>query len=371
MALNKNLHIVSFDVPYPADYGGVIDIFYKIQALSQEGIQIYLHVFEYGRQRNAILNDFCKEVYYYKRNTSVLNGFGLTPYVVKSRIQKQLIENLKRVEAPILFEGLHTTYAIKKKLFKDRKVLVRMHNVEHLYYKQLANTEKNMMKKFYYHVEALKLKRYERILHDCDQILSISEKETSYFTKTYGDKVRFLPAFHPNKKLKELSKKGFFALYHGNLNINDNLQAAHFFIDIFKTLPFPLVIAGLSNDKKLLTRVDQFKNISFIPIANDSELQELFYRAHVNVLFSNIDTGVKLKLINALFQSRYVLANDKMIDGSGLASLCISANNKKEVMNQVLKIIEQDYSEKEIMKRKEILSQYSNEKNAATIVSLL
>ena len=25
----KGINVVSFDVPYPADYGGVIDVFYK------------------------------------------------------------------------------------------------------------------------------------------------------------------------------------------------------------------------------------------------------------------------------------------------------------------------------------------------------
>jgi len=46
--LVKKLHIVSFDVPYPANYGGVIDVFYKLKALHSLGIEIYFHVFEYG-----------------------------------------------------------------------------------------------------------------------------------------------------------------------------------------------------------------------------------------------------------------------------------------------------------------------------------
>ena len=46
----KHLHIVSFDVPWPANYGGVIDVFYKVKALSAKGIRIHLHAFEYGRE---------------------------------------------------------------------------------------------------------------------------------------------------------------------------------------------------------------------------------------------------------------------------------------------------------------------------------
>ena len=44
---NSELNIVSFDVPYPPDYGGAIDIYYKIATLNNLGIKIYLHCFQY------------------------------------------------------------------------------------------------------------------------------------------------------------------------------------------------------------------------------------------------------------------------------------------------------------------------------------
>lgn len=33
----KRLHIISFNIPYPPNYGGVIDVFYKLEALSGNG----------------------------------------------------------------------------------------------------------------------------------------------------------------------------------------------------------------------------------------------------------------------------------------------------------------------------------------------
>ena len=64
---SKHLHIISFDVPYPTNYGGVIDVYYKMKALHQQGIKIHLHCFEYGRAEAKILEDICEKVYYYKR----------------------------------------------------------------------------------------------------------------------------------------------------------------------------------------------------------------------------------------------------------------------------------------------------------------
>ena len=141
-------------MPYPPTYGGVIDVFYKIQALAENNVDIYLHVFSYGRKNQAILNKYCKEVNYYKRNTSPFMAMGILPYLVKSRKSKELINNVKRIEAPILFEGLHTTHILKRKLFADRKIFVRTHNIEHQYYLQLSKNETNIFKKFYFRIEA-------------------------------------------------------------------------------------------------------------------------------------------------------------------------------------------------------------------------
>ena len=68
--VNK-LHIVSFDVPFPTNYGGVIDVFYKLKALHKQGVEIYLHVYEYGIGEQKELLNYCKEVFYYPRNSFI------------------------------------------------------------------------------------------------------------------------------------------------------------------------------------------------------------------------------------------------------------------------------------------------------------
>jgi hypothetical protein len=369
--LTNKLHIVCFDVPFPPTYGGVMDVFYKIRSLSESGIQIYLHVFQYGRQEQIELTKYCEKVNYYPRKTTFVNNIGFLPYIVKSRSNEDLIKNIKAVEAPILFEGLHTTLALKGNIFEGRKTLVRTHNIEHLYYNYLAKTESNIFKKLFYKMEAAKLKYYERILKRCDHILSISRNETKYFKLKYGSGTEYLPAFHPNESIYPLTKKGYFALYHGNLAIDDNLNAALYLINCFKTLDYPLVIAGQSDNKKLHAQIDAFKNISFIPLKDEQHLLELFHRAHINVLFSFQQSGIKLKLINALFQGRYAVANSNMTEGTGLEELCHIANDKNEIRTTILKLIDLDFSDEEIAKRKQVLVDFSNKKNAQKIIDLL
>ena len=46
----REIHIVCFDVPHPPDYGGVIDIYYKVKSLHELGIKVHLHCYQYGSQ---------------------------------------------------------------------------------------------------------------------------------------------------------------------------------------------------------------------------------------------------------------------------------------------------------------------------------
>ncbi len=41
--MDLHLHIIAFDIPFPPDYGGVIDVYYKIKTLSEAGVRIHLH----------------------------------------------------------------------------------------------------------------------------------------------------------------------------------------------------------------------------------------------------------------------------------------------------------------------------------------
>ena len=92
--MDKHLHIINFTVPYPADYGGVIDLFWKLPALQAQGVKIHLHCFDYGRGKQTELNKYCTSVNYYERSSG-LKGFNLNlPYIVSSRKNETLFNNL-------------------------------------------------------------------------------------------------------------------------------------------------------------------------------------------------------------------------------------------------------------------------------------
>ena len=120
--MKKHLHIISLNVPYPADYGGVYDLFYKLPALQHEGVKIHLHCFTKDRTEQSELNKYCEEVFYYQRNTGRTGLSSKLPYIVASRINKDLTQRLLKDNYPVLMEGVHCTAITNDKRFANRKI---------------------------------------------------------------------------------------------------------------------------------------------------------------------------------------------------------------------------------------------------------
>lgn len=129
--MEKYLNIIAFNIPWPANYGGIIDVYYKIKALHQCGVKIILHCFEYERAHSPELEAICEKVFYYKRHTGLRTNITLLPYNVYSRKHPELIANLLKNDYPILFEGLHCCYYINDP---------RLHNRKRFTGKQISNT---------------------------------------------------------------------------------------------------------------------------------------------------------------------------------------------------------------------------------------
>ena len=104
---------ISYPLMSPsANYGGVIDVFYKIKSLHQEGVGVILHCFHYGRKKSEVLESLCEKVYYYQRKMNWL-GFFQNALIVCSR-KTRAKQNLLKDDFPIIFEGIHTTASISR-----------------------------------------------------------------------------------------------------------------------------------------------------------------------------------------------------------------------------------------------------------------
>ncbi len=366
------LHIISFDVPLPANYGGVIDVWYKIKALRELGVEITLHAFTYGRTPAQELNQYCKKVYYYERSSSWLHGLAAKPYIVLSRANRQLLENLQNDEAPILFEGLHSCAFLDAPELKHRLKIVRTHNIEHDYYEALARVESNWIKSLYFKREARKLKVFESVLKHAQHIIAISPADTKQLQTRYKN-VKHVMAFHAYSTVTAQEGKGDYCLYHGNLAVGENNEAALFLIrEVFASGKHRLIIAGNNPCPTLKNAVAEHKNIELRSDISTAEIDNLIANAQINVLPTFQATGIKLKLLAALFQGRHCLVNDHMIANTGLESVCEHANTGTEWRSAVDRLMNEPFATEQLQLRQTILgSSFSNLANAQKIKALL
>jgi len=366
MTSAKDIHIVSFNVPYPADYGGVIDVYYKLKALAALGVRVHLHCYQYGRAASPELDKVCHKVYYYKRRIFKDPYFTREPYIVATRNTPEILQNLLKDNFPIIFEGLHCCHYLSHPDLKNRMKIVRMHNIEHIYYRSLARIERNIFKKYFFYSEASRLKSFEKVLECADYIAAISSDDYQSLRKKF-DNVIYLPAFHANNKVTATKGKGEFALYHGNLGVGENNEAALYLTrEVFKNLNYPLIIAGMNPSKELRKAVEDSPNINLLPKAGTGEISSLISEAHINILPTFQNTGMKLKLINVLFQGRHCIVNDSMVHHTGLEPLCHIARNPKDTREILLKLKDIIFPDEEIERRQSYLSvHFNNERNAA------
>lgn len=370
MSLTK-LHIVSFDIPFPADYGGVMDVYHKIRHLHALGVKIHLHCFQYHRKPADKLNAFCKTVSYYPRKRSVKYLFNNEPFIVASRKNKALLNALIHDDAPVLFEGIHTSGFLTHELLRGKYCVVRTHNVEHEYYEQLAEAESNLFSKWYLRREAFKLRRYEPVLQQAHALAAISPKDTLYYQSINPNTV-FIPPFHPEDVVEVQTGLGNYALYHGNLHIAENHLAAMYLLKhVFSKINYPLIIAGRNPRPELIRMAGSLAHVKLISSVSNDEMKKLIREAQIHVLPTFQATGIKLKLLHALYTGRHCLVNPKMVAGTGLESLCHQAETADEWIAWIEKLSQRTFSESEFEKRKTVLEDdYSNRKAAIRLMQL-
>ena len=379
MEKRKKIHIVCFQTPYPADYGGAIDVYHKAKALKDAGCHVVLHCFEYGgRGYNDALLRIADEVFMYKRKTGLLQFLSFVPYIVKTRTSDSLLHNLLKDDAPILFEGTHTTALLNAPKLKHRKKFLRMHNIESEYYLQLGRASTSLIKKIFFFVESFKLRHYESRLKSADVIFAITEKDKAFLISLLpACKAVLLPCFHNGDCTEQspaVAEDGKYILYNGNLGVEENARAVHYLMD--RVVPLTgqaqWVFAGGKPHKSLVKKAESLEKVTIKSYPSDAEMDALIRGAAANVLITFQATGIKLKLLNALYKGGHCIVNDAMVESTGLADLCIVANSPQAIAAAIDEALRKPLAASELADRQAWLHRlYDNDNSIRVLLDFL
>ena len=367
--MGKEMHIVFLDNPLPADYGGAIDMYFKAKALKELGYSLTLHVFEYGRERQDSLNEL-GQVFYYKRKRSFSSLFSLMPFIVKTRQSKQLISRLLKDSNPVLLEGIHSCFYLDALKKEGKKVIVRTHNIEHNYYRSLMSTA-SLIKRWYYCLEAIKLKSFEKKTKSADFLWTISHKDQSFFSQLNNNSHLLPPCFDIENQITDAQTEPY-VLFHGNLSVEENKRVALDIVSACKKEKFKVIIAGKNPDDRLKQELALAANIRLIENPENNELKKLIGKARIQVLISPQATGAKLKLLIGLCGNGHVIANKNILSGTDLESFCILLETIEQINELIGKNIHKELNKSELIERINFLkSQYNVQQNLRPLLNLL
>ena len=366
---NKIVHIVSFNIPYPPDYGGVMDVFYKISTLKKHGVGVILHCFSYGRSRSRTLERECLKVHYYRRNLNLFLLARKKPFIVLSRESEKLLSDLSEDSHPIIYEGLHSTAFLGHPKLDGRMTMVRTHNIEHLYYSHLALAEKNPIRRLFFNSEARKLERYEPRLSEASLLLTISPGDTEYFRSKYGHAL-FIGPFHPSEECKSLEGTGKYILLHADFSTPENDASAILILrEVVSKWKYPTIIAGKRPSQSIYREASKSKHVQIIPNPSQVKMTELIQNAQICLLHASQPTGMKLKLINALCSGRHIIASEAVTSGTHLERLCHIATLGSEWIKLADELMKVEFAPEIKRERNNILIEIAdNNANARKII---
>ena len=197
-----------------------------------------------------------------------------------------MLDRLLQDEYPILLEGVHCTYLLQDDRFSSRKILLRLHNVESVYYKQLAGCSNSWFKKLYYLHESAVLKKYERRIASNWPVLAVTQSDADLAAISYQSKnITVIPVFLPFQHIESPQGTGCYCLYHGNLSVEENEKAAIWLLEnVFDDLSIPFLIAGKNPSAKLYRVVSRYKNCCMVPDPSDQELKDIISKAQIHVI---------------------------------------------------------------------------------------
>ena len=333
------MHIVALDVPYPPDYGAIIDAYYRISALKRAGVRITLHTYEYGRGKPVELEQLVDKVLYYERPIRFRDALSFIPFVVRSRRSETLLQNLLKDNDPIFFEGQHTCSFLAHPLLKDRRKFVRVHNIEWQYYALLAKRTTNWKKRLFFQWEARKLKRFDQQLTHAEVLFCVSHQDLEHYRRLHP-KVILMPSSSPFTIPDTTTKRDRYAIYHANLSIEENEEAALWIIEAFEQFgsPMPLVITGKNPSQALQEAASKLDNCRLIASPDQETMSKLILEAGVQLLITFQNAGIKLKLINSLVSGGVCIANAEMVGGTDLGQFCTIIRTKEELINALINV---------------------------------
>jgi len=328
-----NILWITPDIPFDKMYGGNIDISTRIQAVAEAGANVHLVCYNKGPiSDNArdMLRKYCVSVNIIDRPKNIIYLLHPSrPYSALTRRSKNLNDVITSIirhskidiaclEQPQVGEAIP--------FIRDASIpiILRLHNIESLYFHELAKAYKNPISKIVYLLESYKLAKYEKYVYEnCRGIFCVSQEEAKVLEQLYPKlHVTWLPVpikLNVSNVHRDISKP--IIAFSGSMYLPNNIEAATWFA--YKV--FPEVLRAVPDaefwiiGRKPAKSVQKLGLLENIRVTGEvANVHQLLLDARVVVAPLFHGAGVKVKVLEAIGLGKFVIGSHHAIEGTGL-----------------------------------------------------
>ncbi|MEM6751494.1 MAG: glycosyltransferase [Cyanobacteria bacterium P01_C01_bin.38] len=335
--------LVCHDIPYPAIHGGRIDMWRRIKAFAQIGVELQLICwFDKVPQREEVaeIKKYVDSTYFipfkhdlYSTGYRLLNLLRY-PLEVTSRlvVGKQLEHLVSQVRAfkphLVWLDGIHGGDVASKLSHQfDIPIVTRNHNIEHLYYQRLFSSATGTSKVKRY-LSVSHLEAYEKsLLKDSLLFYDISAEDLKFW-KSHGFKNgRYLPPLmeiYQSRKQDKFDQKidvesEYDVVFLGNLYSNNNVAGIVWFLtqvlpEIRIQIPnIKVLIAGAKPINKIRQLCEDTDGVDLS--INPPSSTEIYNSGRVLINPVLTGSGVSIKSLEMLMTGKPIVSTPQGIAG--------------------------------------------------------
>jgi polysaccharide biosynthesis protein PslH len=343
--INMKITLICQEIPYPAIHGSRIDMWRRIKAFADRGVELQLICWWFGNpplaEELAEIHKHASQVHALeieqtslsrlRRVTDLLTyPLGTSSRRIKGERLANLRQEVKEFNPDLIFlDGLHGG-AIATILSKDLNVplVTRSHNIEHLYVQKLFDAAIGIKDRIKKYLSLLHLERYEKeILANSALFYDISADDLQFWQQLNFTNGRLLPPICEfvgsspadtsagNPELKST----YDLVFLGNLNTENNVAGVIWFLSdvlpiIRERLPTATVaIAGFKPVDLIVEICDRTAGVTLIisPISASDTYQS--GKVLINPVLTG--SGVKIKSIEMLQFGKPIVSTSEGVSG--------------------------------------------------------
>lgn len=359
-----NLLFITTQLPFPPKSGGVIKSFRLIDhwcrnhnvtvaCLLKGDDKKHIDEFTKSVQVKELIAEECN----IKRSginliISYLKGMTLNIFRNFSASFLRKIETTLS-EIDLIFVDHYEMYEYIKRLSPQQPVILHEHNAEFVMWQRLADIEPNVVKRTILKMEASRIKKAELgFIQDAELTLA-APNDIAELVSAGADESKFEKTYHLGEDemiqwpLVDFAETELRILYIGTLTWEANVDGLIWFLEsvwpglLSKHPAVQLDIVGKNPDRRIVDLVKQDSRITLLGFVDD--LRELYDRSRVFICPLRFGSGIKVKVLNAMYRGIPTVTTAIGVEGLELESgkeIFFNSADQVEFSNQVSILLE-------------------------------